>query len=431
VTRLDRWERHLQRYMSAVPYLLLAVSTALYLLTEQGDGWGERLVTLGLAALSAAWTGLMSRGPMKALYVTGLIVLIAVLSLRSVWFASFFGFVGHLHSWQYLQGRWRFAGVSATAAVTVAAYSGGLPEPTPAGILTFLFFTATIVALVGLFSFVGEITAERSAERKKMVTRLEEAMRENAGLHAQLLVQAREAGVMDERQRMAGEIHDTLAQGLTGIITQLQAATQAKDDESARERHIGHAMRLAKEGLSEARRSIHAVAPGPLESAPLPDALAEVAAEWSALNSVAAEVHTTGTVRPMHPEVEETLLRTAQEALANVAKHAGAGRVGLTLSYMEDVVALDVRDDGAGFDLDRVREGGGYGLTSMRRRVTRLAGALEIESEPGAGTAISASVPAVPREVPRTETSEAGEVSRAAREVPRAETPVTNEVGRD
>jgi signal transduction histidine kinase len=86
--------------------------------------------------------------------------------------------------------------------------------------------------------------------------------------------------------------------------------------------------------------------------------------------------------------------------LANVAKHAGASRVGLTLSYMEDVVALDVRDDGAGFDpvSARATGEGGFGLVAMRQRVQRLAGRLEVESQPGSGTAISASVPAIPAE---------------------------------
>jgi len=112
-----------------------------------------------------------------------------------------------------------------------------------------------------------------------------------------------------------------------------------------------------------------------------------------------AQVTTTGTARPMHPEIEGTLLRTAQEALANVAKHAAASRVGLTLSYMEDQVTLDVRDDGKGFDPAAVPEpagGHGFGLTGMRQRLDRVAGRLEIESEPASGTAVSASVPAVP-----------------------------------
>ncbi|WP_248961999.1 sensor histidine kinase [Sphaerisporangium perillae] len=383
--RLDRWERLLERQMAAMPYVLLATSTVLSLLTD-GRSW----VTFGLAALAAAWIWLVPRG---AVYVAGLVVLIGALCTQGMWFASFFGFTGYLHSWQYLKGKWRLAGVTATAAISVAAYNGGLPDPTPSGILTYLFFTGAIVALVGLFSFVGEITAERSAERKRMVAQLEATMRENAGLHAQLLIQAREAGVLDERQRMAAEIHDTLAQGLTGIITQLQAAQRAEEWR----RHVDNAVRLARESLAEARRSVRAVGPGQLAAAPLPEALKDVVTQWGELNEVRADFTTTGTVRPMHPEVEETLLRTAQEALANAAKHAGASRVGLTLSYMEDVVTLDVRDDGAGFDPERVRGGGGFGLTSMRKRVSRLAGTLEIESEPGVGTAISASVPAVAR----------------------------------
>jgi signal transduction histidine kinase len=118
------------------------------------------------------------------------------------------------------------------------------------------------------------------------------------------------------------------------------------------------------------------------------------------MNEVAVEITTTGEVVPLHPEVEVALLRTAQEALANVAKHAHASRAGLTLSYMGDVVTLDVRDDGDGFEVPAAANGRerdvGFGLTAMRQRVSRVAGTLSIESEPGAGTAISARVPAIP-----------------------------------
>ena len=99
--------------------------------------------------------------------------------------------------------------------------------------------------------------------------RLEATLAENAGLHEQLLTQAREAGILDERQRMAGEIHDTLAQGLTGIITQLQAAEQASGDPAGWRRHVAAATRLARESLSEARRSVQALRPEPLERARL------------------------------------------------------------------------------------------------------------------------------------------------------------------
>ena len=128
------------------------------------------------------------------------------------------------------------------------------------------------------------------------------------------MTQAREAGVLDERQRMAREIHDTIAQGLTGIVTQLEAAEQARDRPEAWQRHVRNAIGLARESLSEARRSVEGSRPEHLETARLPEALAEVAREWSALNGVPVEVVTTGDVQPLHPEVEVALLRTAQEA---------------------------------------------------------------------------------------------------------------------
>jgi signal transduction histidine kinase len=197
---------------------------------------------------------------------------------------------------------------------------------------------------------------------------------------------------------MAREIHDTLAQGLTGIITQLQAAELAGDGSAGWRRHFGLATGLARESLAEARRSVHALRPQQLETARLSEALAAVAHRWTAVHGLAVEVTTTGTARPMPPEAEMALLRTAQEALANVARHAAASRVGVTLSYLENEVALDVRDDGRGFDPARlddrpVRADGGFGLVAMRQRIEGLAGTLQVESEPGAGTAVSACVP--------------------------------------
>jgi signal transduction histidine kinase len=199
---------------------------------------------------------------------------------------------------------------------------------------------------------------------------------------------------------MAREIHDTLAQGLAGILTQLQAAEQTMDDPETLRRHVTNAMNLARDSLTEARRTVHAIGPSELAEARLPDAISDVTRRWAEVNRIDAVLTTTGDPRPMHADVEVTLLRTAQEALANVAKHAKASRVGLTLSYMEDLVTLDVRDDGIGFEPNGKRTNGsgngGFGLAGMRQRVQRLAGRLEIESEPGGGTAISASVPAIP-----------------------------------
>jgi signal transduction histidine kinase len=254
------------------------------------------------------------------------------------------------------------------------------------------------------FGWIDNVQQQRRVEEVSELTRanaqLEKSLRQNADLQAQLLAQAREAGVSEERRRMAREIHDTLAQGLMGIVTQLQAAQRA-DDPAAAE-HVASAIDLARESLTEARRSVQALAPAPLAGVRLPDAIHDVAQRWSELHGTAMTFTTTGTPRSMRPEIEITLLRTAQEALANVAKHARAHRVGLTLSYMEDVVTLDVRDDGVGFVTvngsgpRRPHDAqGGFGLAAMRQRVEGVAGTLEIESEPDSGTAISAAIPAV------------------------------------
>jgi signal transduction histidine kinase len=395
---LDTWERRLERVGHAIPYFVLAVTTSLYLARSDQDG-GAKLISLGLVAVTGGWMAWWfsahprwrERQDLMGVFILGLLVLYGVLGLRDSWFGAV-SFALYVYAGEVLRPKWMFGAVSATAFLATMSLFGGIPvgPELPA----FVVFALLFITLACTFTFVGHVTTEQSRKRKEMVAQLAATMEENAGLHAQLLIQAREAGVLDERQRMAREIHDTLAQGFTGIITQLEAAEQTGDWRA----RVATSVRLARENLAEARLSVHALRPAPLENAGLPEALAEVVAGWSGANGVAVEVTTTGTARPMHPEVEVALLRTAQEALANVAKHAEASRVGLTLSYMEDVVTLDVRDDGVGFD-PNVPRADGFGLLTMRQRVSRLAGAFEVESEPGSGTAISASVPAIPMAV--------------------------------
>jgi signal transduction histidine kinase len=201
---------------------------------------------------------------------------------------------------------------------------------------------------------------------------------------------------------MAREIHDTLAQGFMGIVAQLEAAKQARLNLEQWQTHVDLAQRLARESLVEARRSVQALQPEPLDHSRLPDAIAATAERWSETNAVALNVETTGEPIPLLAEIEVTLFRVTQEALTNVAKHARASRVGVTLSYLDDLVLLDVRDNGVGFCVDRVSangtagEGQGFGLSAMRQRVRQIAGNLTIESTPGEGTAINVSVPAIP-----------------------------------
>ena len=246
---------------------------------------------------------------------------------------------------------------------------------------------------VGFGLYAGEKITEIAEERRKTLGELELAMAENAGLHDQLVAQAREAGVLDERQRMAREIHDTIAQGLTGVITQIESVIQSWNDEDEMRRHLDTASDLARESLAEARRSVQAMRPAPLEDSRLPAALGDVAARWSAVTDVSVQVTTVGDLHSLRPEVEVTLLRAAQEGLANIAKHAAASRAGITLTFMDDSVSLDVRDDGAGFDPCIAKNEQSFGLAAMRQRVADLHGEMEVESAPGEGTAISVRIP--------------------------------------
>jgi signal transduction histidine kinase len=392
-----------------IPVMLLAFG---YLLTElvNPEPRTALLVMSGLCVLVTAWVfwwinirhAVRTMGVSYAVFFLGLLPMLGLLVYISGWF-GFFMVIGYGYALR-LPWRWRMAGISAMAVVTALAQVSGSAHHITAGhVATFVgVYIIDAAAICGLAWYL-QINATRSDQREDTLTELAEANRkleatlaENAGLHAQLLTQAREAGIHDERQRMAREIHDTLAQGLTGIITQLQAAEQASDDPAGWRKHFAAATRLARESLTEARRSVDALRPEPLESARLGDALAVVAASWEMLHGIPVQVTTTGDERPLPPEAEFVLLRTGQEALANVAKHARATRVGLTLSYMEHEVALDVRDDGRGFDLSELQaepEGNGFGLVAMRQRVEGLCGTLQVESEPGGGTAISACLP--------------------------------------
>lgn len=408
----DVWKRREEKALRVVPYVALALATSLAPLIDDYGPWPGTAGTLALAGLAAVWMlwmvtlhpGWTARPVPRTVYYVGLQIIIAALVIRNPIF-GFFAFTGYIHAFM-LPGRWRYAGVGVTALTMSLSQIGGVGGVGWGTLAPYVVVAAFNMGIAGAFTFFAQKTDQQSEARRQVIAELAEAnrrlaatMEENAGLQAQLLTQAREAGVAEERRRMAREIHDTLAQGLTGVITQLQALELAAHRPEQWRRHLTTAMGLARESLAEARRSVQAVRPEALERARLPEALAEIVDRWAAVSGVPAEITTTGTARPLHPEIEVTLLRTAQEALANAAKHAAASRVGLTLSYMEDVVTLDVRDDGVGGA--RPRDRGGFGLTAMRQRVDRLAGTLEIESEPGAGTAISASVPAIPAEAAR------------------------------
>lgn len=378
----SRWDRA----QPVLPYLFILLPAVFALLRE----WRPEALLLPLALGGWHWLIVDSRWrrvdhpvAMIAYFAVMLAVLAVLLRVDSVFFVT--GIGAFVLAFTLLPRWWAYAGVAATAGVLVRVPAR---SDSSARDLVFSFLVAVLIAsAVGLST---RVISDQSEQRKVMIGRLQELAEENAELQARLLTQAREAGVLAERQRMAREIHDTIAQSLTGILTQLEA-----DGGAATGKRLETVRGLARDALTEARRSVQALRPAPLDDAQLATALREVADKWSQASEVAASVEVTGAARPLHLEVEVALLRVAQEALANVGKHARAGRVGITLSYMEDVVALDVRDDGAGFVPG---DSAGFGLVAMRQRITRLAGAFEVETAPGRGTGISATVPAIPPE---------------------------------
>ncbi|MEV6850931.1 sensor histidine kinase [Actinoplanes sp. NPDC051411] len=394
------WERRLRPMVTVLPYAVLAALAAFTAVLRRDS------LDLVLCAAAAVWNLALftarpawrDRPAVVAVFLTGLNLFGLVMVVRDPWF-GFYSVALYAYAFQIVGWPRELYFIAAAGVVAGTAQATGLDYASWAGWLGRAAVIVVNVLPFCLIAWLGEVMVRYQTGRERALreareanARLEAALAENAALQERLVEQARAAGVLDERGRMAREIHDTLAQGLTGIVTQLQAAEHLADDPPAWRRHHAAATALARESLAEARRSVNELRPERLETGRLADAIAEVAATWSDRHGVPVAVTVTGFSRALRPEAEVSLFRTAQEALANVAKHASsATRVGVTLSYMDQQVALDVRDDGPGFD--PLSLNGGFGLVAMRQRIEALSGTLQIESEAGGGTGISASLP--------------------------------------
>ncbi len=379
-----------ERWLRWLPFGLLALASLVAVVAspEMGDDVAADVpLALGVAGVTAVWM-LMTPSPGPLHYV-GRTALAFVLCWLNPLYAIF-GFFGFIDAWDALRRPWVHVGVLVVAITQAGAQSGGLPPESGGQAGLFLALVLVNGGLATAFMRLGLRTEERNTELERLNAELEKALTDNAALHERLVAQARDSGVQEERARLAREIHDTLAQSLAGIVAQLEASVGG-------ERH-DRALGLARQALAEARRSMLDLSPGALDGTSLPEALAGAVTAWADEHDVRAEVSVVGDPVPLHPEVEATVLRIAQEALTNVAKHAAASRVGVTLSYDGDEVVLDVRDDGVGFDASASPRSSSFGLRGMRQRVARLAGDLTLESRPGRGTAVSARLPALARE---------------------------------
>jgi signal transduction histidine kinase len=201
-----------------------------------------------------------------------------------------------------------------------------------------------------------------------------------------------ETAVLEERQRIAREVHDTVAQGFTSIVMHLEAAEQLiKTDPDGAQTHLDSARRMARESLGESRRSLWALRPEMLEQEGLLLVLIDLVFNWSTETGCAAHFALNGEPCDLSDAAEMALLRAAQEALANCRKHARATRVDVTLTFANGSALLDVQDDGVGFDPSTVQSGAhsGLGLLGLRERLAVAGGSLNIESAPGEGTTVA------------------------------------------
>jgi signal transduction histidine kinase len=357
---------------------------------QQNRPAADLAVSCGALAAMAPWyalnrrilhydEGSLARG---LIYLAGLWILFIVASSQ-----------GYIETWVllalgpqcFLAVPFRWA-VGAVVVLNITPVVLALIDGADPGELTTLIGSAVLTAAfsVAFGVWVFRIIAQ-SYDRASLISELSQT-------RAELAQANRRAGVLAERQRLSGEIHDTVAQGFTSIIMLLQAADADVERQPAAARgHLALALETARDNLAEARALVAALAPAGLEPGALDAALRRLAATADGHPGTAARFEVSGAVVPLPRPAEVMLLRVAQEALANVRKHARAGQVIVGLRYGEGQVGLDVTDDGPGFDPGQAA--GGYGLPGMRARAEEAGGRLQVRSSPGCGTTISVVVP--------------------------------------
>lgn len=253
--------------------------------------------------------------------------------------------------------------------------------PTEYWLLILMIILGLLIISTIIGAFISSII-KQSTDRQRLIDDLTRS-------RANLMRVEREAGRLIERQRLARDIHDTLAQHFTSIIMHLSAAKHSNPESVQSE--VQQAEEAAREGLDEIRRIVWDMQPEQIEKASLIEAVEELAARWSAETSVQVKMNVTGTPHSLTSSAETALLRILQEAMHNINKHAQAKKVNITFSYMEDLFVMDIADDGLGFEPSKIKNG--FGMKTMRDRAEELNGTLTIESEQGIGTAIAVSIP--------------------------------------
>ena len=390
----DTGERRWDAYFAVI----LAGTLALIQVNGSATGHGRLVASAALVAM-APWYVLVGRRAMYhagesvwpgVIYLTGLIALLAVAEAGAdsgsvVFILLALGPQAFMASASYRQAV--VAVVLMNAPVVLTALGRGARGSELAAPIAVAALTTVFSVVFG--SWINRII-DQSKERADLIEQLERT-------RAELAEANREAGRLAERDRLASEIHDTIAQGFSSIVMLVQAAEAVigedvfGDNGERVRKQLDLIARTARENLAEARALVAGLAPAALAAASLADALARLADRAAEESGLRAGFEVVGTPRPVGTRAEVVLLRVCQETLANVRRHAAAANVAVNLSYTDEHVALTVTDDGAGFDPDQPTSG--YGLRGMRARVNEIGGELTVRSAAGAGTTVSAEVP--------------------------------------
>jgi signal transduction histidine kinase len=378
------WDVYYGIILVGVLVLVIAVEA------EQNRPAANLAISCGALAAMAPWyalnrrtlhygEGSLARG---LIYLAGLWILFIIASSQ-----------GYIETWVllalgpqcFLAVPFRWA-VGAIVVLNLTPVALALVNGAGPGELTTLVVSAVLTAAfsVAFGVWVFRIIAQ-SYDRASLISELGQT-------RAELAQANRRAGVLAERQRLSGEIHDTVAQGFTSIIMLLQAADadMGREPAAARE-HLALALQTARENLAEARALVAALAPAGLEPGALDGALRRLTEAMPGHLGPPASFEVTGLAVPLPRAAEVMLLRVGQEALANVRQHAQARQAQVRLQYGAGQVSLEITDDGVGFDPGA--PGGGYGLPGMRARAEEAGGRLEMRSAPGGGTTVRVVVP--------------------------------------
>ncbi|HZP92268.1 MAG TPA: GAF domain-containing sensor histidine kinase [Burkholderiales bacterium] len=281
----------------------------------------------------------------------------------------------------------------------VLAYEvSGMPEKNRAYIMSLGVRTLLTVPMVLGRETVGWICIRSSRlDDKEMQSqiRVAEALAGQATLAmqmARLSEQARQAAIFEERNRIARDIHDTLAQGFTGVVVNLEASSRAlrKHNVDLALEHIEHAQQLAQAGLEEARLSVRALRPDALQQPDVCSALEALVRRMQETGKLRGRFSVTGERRMLPPETRIELVRIVQESITNILKHSRASEASVAVCFDAKSLLLTIADDGVGFDAHARCDG--FGLLGMRERADRIGARLSIDSVPERGTRVSISM---------------------------------------